>query len=115
MRSGRREDLAAEIEVGHLGTAICHQANIAWRVGAEATVDQVRESMKSCEDTLNTLADMLEQLEGNAVDLAKQPFVLGPALTYDRKQERFVGPNAEPANEYLICSCREPFVIREKI
>ena len=115
VRSGRREDLAAEIEVGHLGTAVCHQANIAWRVGAEATVDEVRESVKSHEDALNTLKDMLEQLEGNSVDLAKQPFVLGPQLTYDSKQERFVGRNAEKANKCLTCSYREPFVIRDSV
>ncbi len=115
VRSGRREDLAAEIEVGHLGTAVCHQANIAWRVGAEATVDQVRESVKSHEDAVNTLKDMLEQLEGNNVDLAKQPFVLGPQLTYDPKQERFVGAHAEQANKYLTCSYREPFVVRDSV
>ena len=115
LRSGRREDLAAEIEVGHLGTAICHQANMAWRAGREATVDQVRENMKSSEDALNTLKDILEQLGGSGVDLAKQPFVLGPALTYDRKQERFVGPNAGEANKYLKCSYREPFVVPEHV
>lgn len=58
---------------------------------------------------------MLEQLEGNAVDLKKQPFVLGPALTYDRKQERFVGANAEQANKYIQCSYREPFVLRDNV
>jgi predicted dehydrogenase len=115
LRSGRREDLAAEIEVGHLGTTICHQANIAWRVGQKATVEQVRESMKSCEDAANTLKDVLEQLNGNTVDLAKQPFVLGPALTYDRKQERFVGANAEQANKYIKCSYRQPFVMPEQV
>ncbi len=115
LRSGRREDLAAEIEVGHLGTTICHQANIAWRAGQQASVEQVRESMKSCEDAANTLKDILEQLNGNSVDLAKQPFVLGPSLTYDRKQERFVGPNAEQANKYLKCSYREPFVLPEQV
>ncbi|HNS21879.1 MAG TPA: Gfo/Idh/MocA family oxidoreductase [Sedimentisphaerales bacterium] len=115
VRSGRREDLAAEIEVGHLGTAICHQANIAWRVGKEASVDQVRESMKSHEDAANTLKDMLEQLQGNSVDLAKQPFVLGPMLTYDRDKEQFTGENAEQANQYIKCSYREPFVVRDSV
>lgn len=115
VRSGRREDLAAEIEVGHYGTAICHQANMAWRAGQEATADQVRAGMKTHEDALNTLKDMLEQLEGNEVDLKKQPFVLGPALTYDRQQERFVGANAELANKYIQCSYREPFVIRDSV
>jgi len=71
--------------------------------------------MKANEDALHTLKDMLEQLEGNAVDLSKQPFVLGPALTYDRKQERFVGANAEQANKYIKCSYREPFVIRDNV
>ena len=101
--------------MGHFGTTICHQANIAWRVGQEASVDQVRASMKSNEDALNTLKDMLEQLDGNAVDLKKQPFVLGPALTYDRQQERFVGANADQANQYIKCSYREPFVIHDSV
>jgi len=115
IRSGNREDLAAEMEVGHLGTTICHQANISWRVGSSATPEQVRESMKSSQDALNTLTDILEQLGGNAVNLKKQPLILGPALTYDRKQECFTGPNAESANRYIRCSYREPFVIRETV
>ena len=115
VRSGRRQDLAADIEVGHLGTAVCHQANVAWRAGAEASLDEVRESVKHHEDALNTLNDMLEQLEGNGIDPARDKFVLGPALTYDRKTERFVGPNAEKANKYVTCSYREPFVMPKNI
>ncbi len=113
LRSGRREDLNAEIEVGHLSTAMCHQANISFKAGAEAPVDQVRENVKAHEDALNTLNDILEQLDGNGVDLAKQPFILGPELTYDREQERFVGANAESANKYIKCSYRDPFVMPE--
>jgi predicted dehydrogenase len=113
VRSGRREDLAAEIEVGHYGTAVCHQANIAWRAGAEASVDEVRENVKKHEDAVNTLNDMLEQLEGNGVDPAKDKFILSPALTYDRKQERFVGAGADRANKYITCSHRAPFVMPE--
>jgi predicted dehydrogenase len=115
LRSGRREDLAAEIEVGHLGTTICHQANVAWRAGKEATPDQVRENVKSSEDAVNTLNDMLEQLGGNGVDLAKQPFIMGPTLTYDRKTEQFTGANAELANPFIRCPHREPFVIRDAV
>jgi predicted dehydrogenase len=115
VRSGRRQDLAAEIEVGHLSTTVCHQANIAWQAGKEATVDEVRESVKQHEDALNTLNDMLEQLYGNGIDPAKDKFILGPALTYDRESERFVGPGAEKANQYIKCSYREPFVMPESI
>jgi len=115
IRSGRRQDLAADIEMGHLGTVICHQANVAWRAGAEASVEEVRGAMKSHEDAMNTLNDMLEQLDGNGVDPSKDRFVLGPQLTYDRKQERFVGANAEKANKFVRCSHREPFVIRDEV
>ncbi|HOW65450.1 MAG TPA: Gfo/Idh/MocA family oxidoreductase [Candidatus Paceibacterota bacterium] len=115
IRSGHRQDLAAEIEVGHFGTAICHQANIAYRVGAAASIDQVRESMKSHEDAVNTLQDMLEQLKGNQVDLAKTPFMVGPQLTYDRQQERFVGANAEQANPLLKVPYRDGFVVPDKV
>ena len=78
-------------------------------------MDEVRESMKSHEDALNTLNDMLEQLEGNSVDLAKTPFVLGPQLTYDCQQERFVEANAEKANRFIKCSYRDGFVMPENV
>jgi predicted dehydrogenase len=115
VRSRRQQDLAADIEVGHLSTTVCHQANIAWRVGQSATVDQVYEAMKSHPDALYTLTDMLQQLGGNDVDLTKTPFVLGPELTYDPATERFTGSYAAKANEYLKCTYRAPFEIGESV
>jgi hypothetical protein len=115
VRSRKVSNLNADILRSHLSTVLCHQANICWRVGSEATVDQVHQSMKSHKDALNTLSDMLEQLDGNGVEPAKEPFILGPVLTYDRKQERFVGENAEQANKFIKCSYREGFVVPEKV
>ncbi|MBN2138650.1 MAG: Gfo/Idh/MocA family oxidoreductase [Sedimentisphaerales bacterium] len=115
IRNNRRQDLAAEIEIGHLGTAVCHQANIAWRAGAEASVEEIRDSFKKHEDAINTLNDMLEQLDGNGIDPAKDKFILGPALTYDRKTECFVGPNADKANKFVTCSYRKPFLMSENL
>jgi len=115
VRSRRREDLRAEIIEGHLSTVICHQANIAWRAGAESTVDEVYDGMRGHKDALYTLTDMMEQLAGNDVDLAKEPFMLGPQLTYDRKAEKFVGAGAEKANKYLKVSYRPGFVIPENV
>ncbi|MHC4741301.1 MAG: Gfo/Idh/MocA family protein, partial [Planctomycetota bacterium] len=115
MRSRRSEDLACDMEVGHLGTVVCHQANVAWRAGKDASVDEVRASVKDHEDAVNTLNDMLEQLDGNGVDPKKDKFVLGPVLTYDRKSERFVGAHADKANKYVKCSYREPFVMPNSV
>ena len=115
VRNGRPDDLNADIELGHLSTAMCHQANIGFRVGTQASVEQVRKSMSEHEDAANTLKDMLEQLDGNKVDLAKTPFILGAKLEFDRRVERFVGTNAAAANKYLKCSCRKPFVVPEEV
>jgi len=115
LRKGSNESLNAEIEIGHLSTAMAHQANICFRAGAEATVEEIRENMDVHEDAVNTFNDMLEQLEGNGVDLNKNPFILGHKLTYDRRQERFAGENSDGANKYIKCSYRDSFVIPETV
>ena len=38
-----------------------------------------------------------------------------PALTYDDKTKRFVGPNTDKANKYIACSYREPFVMPQNV
>ena len=115
LRKGSNESLNAEIEIGHLSTAMCHQANICFRAGAEANIEEIRKQIGGHEDAVNTLNDMVEQLEGNGVDPAKQKFILGPKLNYDRKQERFVGKNSNRANKYIKGSYRDLFVIPETV
>ena len=111
IRNGRPQDLNSDIETCHLSTLMCHQANIGFRVGAAAPVEEVRAAMQGCDDAVNTLSDMLEQLEGNKVNLADTPFVLGPKLTFDPAQERFVGDNADRANPYLTYEYRDGFAV----
>ena len=113
LRSNNPQDLNAEIAHGHLSTAMCHQANIAFRVGAEAPIEQLKDTFKQHDDALNTLNDMLEQIQGNQVDINKTPFIVGPQLTYDRKKEQFTGPHAQKANQYLKTDCRAPFIVPE--
>ena len=79
------------------------------------THEQVDSNWQTIEDAVNTLNDMLEQLSGNGVDLARNPFILGPKLTYDRRQERFTGENSDIANKYIKGSYRDLFVIPETV
>jgi hypothetical protein len=109
VRSGRRSELHAEIEVSHRSTILCHQANISYRVGARAAVDGVQEAFSEHADAVKTLADMVEQLQGNGVGLSKTPFLLGPHLAFDPDRERFTGQHAEIANGYLHYEYRAPF------
>jgi predicted dehydrogenase len=115
IRNGSNKELNAEVEVCHLSTVLCHQANIAFRVGSQASVEQVRGAMKQHADAVNTLDDMLEQMEGSKVNLAKTPLTLGAHLTYDRKQERFVGTGADKANAFVRTPYRDGFAVKEQV
>ena len=115
IREGSNKSLACEIEVGHLSTTLCHLANIAFRAGKAAPVEELRENIKHHEDAINTLDSMLAQLEGNGVDLKTKPFVVGPKLSYDLKAENFTGSHAEEVNKLVRIEGREPFVVPEKI
>ena len=115
IRSGSNKGLNAEIEVGHYSSVICHQANIGFRLGKAASVEEARETMKVHEDALNTLNDMLEQLKGNQVDIKKTPFMVGPELVYNREKEQFVGNKSEEANRLVRVPYREGFVIKDTV
>ncbi|MDA3927143.1 MAG: Gfo/Idh/MocA family oxidoreductase [Kiritimatiellae bacterium] len=115
VRSGDNSTLAAEIEVGHQSTAMCHLANIAWRLGKEMPVDQIRSLVNGHKDALNTIDSMQAQLEFNKIDLEKMPMLAGPRLTYDNVAERFTGEHADKANHYLRSAGRNEFVVPEKV
>ncbi|MFC1497216.1 Gfo/Idh/MocA family protein [Verrucomicrobiota bacterium] len=112
IRQNKRELLNCDIEIGHLSTTMCHQANISYRIGQSATQEEVRANMNTHEDAANTLNSILEQLEGQA-DLKTQPFVLGPKLTFDNKTEQFTGDNAKRANVLAKGSSRKEFPVPE--
>lgn len=115
VKAGDNSSLTAEIEVGHQSTAMCHLANIAWRVGREMPEDQIRSSIKNHEDALNTFDSMQAQLKFNKIDLEKMPMIAGPKLTYDNKAECFTGAHADKANQYLRSTGRTKFVVPEKV
>lgn len=109
LRAGKRETLSAEIEVSHRSTIVCHLANIAYRLGEAANLEQARAAFSGHDDAAATLADMAEQAVGCGVDLSRTPFRLGPALTFDPDAERFTGENAEEANGCLRYAYRGPY------
>ncbi|MCX5772969.1 MAG: Gfo/Idh/MocA family oxidoreductase [Candidatus Hydrogenedentes bacterium] len=114
IRAGSNKTLAAEIEVGHQSTVLCHLANLSWRVGKATTIEEIRENVKSHEDALNTIEDMMVQLDNNKVDLKAKPWIAGPKLAYDTKAEKFTGDHADDANKFIRLECREPFVVPEE-
>jgi len=50
VRTRKRDQLAAEIEEGHLSSALCHLANVAYRVGRSIEFDPKTETIRGDDD-----------------------------------------------------------------
>ncbi|MHC4226224.1 MAG: Gfo/Idh/MocA family oxidoreductase [Planctomycetota bacterium] len=111
IRTGRREDLNAEVLEGHLSTAVCHTGNISYRLGSKATKRQMREAVRDI-PLFNEMYDrLLEHLSANEIDAGAKTVTLGPRLEIDRKIERF--KNNERANRLVRGFYREPYTVPE--
>jgi hypothetical protein len=111
MRSRRAGDLACEALEGHHSAACCHVANISHRIGQQAAPDAIRERIRSHREYADAFERCREYLQQNGVNLDATPAVLGPWLSYDAKQERFVNEFADAANKLSQREYRQPYVM----
>jgi predicted dehydrogenase len=111
VRSRRAADLAAEALQGHLSAACCHIANISYRLGKQSPPETIRESIRANGELSDAFERCREYLRENGVDLSATPATLGPWVTFDARQERFVQEFADQANELSQRDYRKPFVV----
>ena len=109
LRSGRREDLNADVLEGHLSTAVCHTGNISYRLGHPASVAEIRQQIGDLPPMQMLVDRYLEHLKGHEIDPAET--TLGPWLECDGPNECF-RDNAE-ANKLAKGFYREPFEVPE--
>ena len=114
VRSRKVSDLNADIEKGHLSSALCHMGNVSYRLGKKMSVEEIRKSIDNA-DLMDSFERMVKHLQANEVDLEKEPITMGPMLTMDPVREKFVGEYGEWANMYLKRNYREPFVVPDKV
>jgi predicted dehydrogenase len=112
VRSGRREDLTADIEEGHLSSALCHLGNISYRLGKLEAMYKSN-PFPDHEEATETFNRMKEHLAQNGVKADLTQLRVGRLLTLDPKTERFVGD--EEANQLLTREYRKPFVVPENV
>ena len=113
VRSRKHTELKADILEGHLSSALCHTANVSYRLGQTHSPEEIREAIKNNSELSEMLGRMEEHLAANQVDLHKSPATLGQVLNMDPKTERFLD-NAE-ANRMLTREYRAPFVEPEEV
>ena len=111
VRSRKAKELAAEALQGHHSTACCHMANVSHRLGKQARPEVIRETIHAKPELLDAFERCREYLRENEVNLDTTPAVLGPWVTFDPKQERFVSDHAKEANALSQREYRSPFVV----
>jgi predicted dehydrogenase len=113
MRNRKKDDLNAEVQDGHLSAALCHLANVSYRLGSPASPDSIKAAVGKNAQCVDSVERMCQHLDANGVDLSKTPAVLGAWVTLDPESESFVGEHADQANALSRSAYRKPFVVPE--
>ncbi len=111
-RSRNHTDLNADIEQGHLSSALCHLGNISYRLGEQkSAADTVKavEGFKSNDNFQDTFDRTMAHLIANGVDTTTVKLQAGVPLAFDGKAEKF--PDNEAANKMLTREYRKPYVV----
>ncbi len=110
VRSGKQEDLHADILEGHQSTSLCHVGNISQRLGHSAAPEEIRERLEASKvrpELLEALGRMVEHLQERQIDPAATPLALGAMLDIDG--ESF--PSNPDAQALLKREYRAPFTL----
>lgn len=113
VRSRKASDLAAEALQGHLSAACCHMANISYRLGKQSPPEAIRAATEAERELGDAFDRCRDYLRENSVDLSTTPATLGPWLSFDPKQGRFIKGFADQANALCRRQYRKPYVVPE--
>ena len=113
VRSRNQSELNADILEGHYSSALCHLANISYRLGEQVPFNPKTKAFGDNKEAYETLARMEEHLTKNEVQLSEEKYLLGRKLVFDAKKDAFVGD--DEANRLLTRQYRAPFVVPEKV
>jgi predicted dehydrogenase len=113
VRSRRREDLHADIQEGHLSSALCHLANISFRLGTVMPCDRRGTIFGNDAAGAETLNRTMEHLANNTVPLDDTNLQVGRRLTLNPQSETFV--NDRQADAYLTREYRQGFVVPARV
>lgn len=109
VRTGDRGHLKADVEEGHLSTAVCHTGNISYRLGQPASLADQRNAVSVDERFAKMHERFLDHLKAHDID--PETAVLGRWATVDREHEQVL--DDPQANQLVRGSYREPFRIPE--
>jgi len=113
VRERRRETLNADILEGHYSSALCHLANISYRLGENAPFNERTQAFGDNREAGEAYTRMLEHLRTNNIPIDGQNYRVGPNLAFDARTERFT--NNDAANRLLTRQYRDPFTVPDRV
>jgi predicted dehydrogenase len=111
VRSGRKEDLNADVLTGHISTTICNAGNVSYRLGKPASVSEQKAAIADIPFFGEMHERYLKHIAQHDVD--PNTTILGPWLTCDPANECFKD-NAE-ANKIVHGWYRTPYTVKEVV
>lgn len=119
VRSQKVSDLTADIEKGHISSALCHLGNISYRLGQKMGPEKVAEGIKGNKAAGEALERFNDHLAKNDVSVKDDKVALGPALRIDPKEETFFSQEkydmGDWANHMLKRTYRPPYVVPDEV
>ena len=112
MRNRKPEAVNAPILRGHYSAALCHLANISYRLGREVPFSQQPDGVNNPQ-VAESFETIKRNLKAAGVDLDKTIYRLGRTLRLDPKTEKFIG-DAE-ADRLLRREYRKPYVVPDEV
>ncbi len=112
VRANKPELLNADIEEGHVSSALCHVANISYRLGREQPFDEKKDAFAD-KDAAESLTRLEEHLRGMKLPAEQMQFRLGRKLTIDAKTETFM--DDREADALRTREYRKPFVVPDAV
>ncbi len=113
VRSRKSDELDAHALEGHYSSALCHLANISYRLGEDVPFDNKTKSFGGDKEAYRTWEWFQDTLKDNGLKLEETTYRVGRTLQFDAETEKFA--DDEAANELLTRPPRPPFVVPERV
>lgn len=113
VRSRSQSQLNCPVLEGHLSAALCHLANISYRLGTPKPFGVRAPELGDAIDLHDAFGRFEQHLADSAVRLRQASYALGPKLKFDPGTESFGGDAR--ANDMLTREYREPFVVPRQV
>ena len=113
VRNRNSNELTADILEGHLSSALCHLANISYRLGKQLSNDEALaqlSSLKASDNVTTTFDRTLVHLKDNEIAIDdRTKLLVGQHLQFSSETETFI--NSPEADLLLSREYRSPFTV----